>query len=44
MPSKLYKPSVFDEAFAALVSFLALWQVFIILVWLLVGRVGAALL
>lgn len=39
---KLYRPKVFDEAFTALVSFLALLRVFIILIWLLLGRVGAA--
>uniref|UniRef100_A0A0E0K2Y1 Uncharacterized protein n=1 Tax=Oryza punctata TaxID=4537 RepID=A0A0E0K2Y1_ORYPU len=39
---KLYKPRVFDEALAALVSFLALRRVTVIPLWLLLGGVGVA--
>jgi hypothetical protein len=42
MPLIPYKPRVFDEAFAALVLFLALRRMFIILICVLLGRVGAA--
>uniref|UniRef100_A0A0E0C3V2 Uncharacterized protein n=1 Tax=Oryza meridionalis TaxID=40149 RepID=A0A0E0C3V2_9ORYZ len=42
LPLKLFKPKVFDEVFSVLVLFLALRRVFIILIWLLLGRVGAA--
>jgi hypothetical protein len=42
LPLKLYKPKVFDKVFSVLVLFLALRQVFIILIWLLLGRVRAA--
>lgn len=42
LPLKLYKPMVFDEVFTILVLFLALRRVFIILIWFLLGRVGAA--
>lgn len=44
MSPKLYKPRVFDEAFTDLVSLFAPRRVFITLIWLLLGRVGAALL
>lgn len=42
MEPKLYRPRVFDEAFAPLVSFLALRRVTIIVIWLLLSRVEAA--